>query len=158
MGATRSSRRRKGEPSPTFESKWGWGPLSDGGWCVVPLALLEYGACIGLRPEEGWLIVQILSFKWNQNPGACSLDLLAHRFGSTLEEVHSLLRQLDSKGFLRLVAHQNDNGQIMGWELDFSPLMEYLAHIVMRGGKVEGGSLGLRRPLGANHPKSLKED
>lgn len=158
MGATRSSRRRKGEPSSTFESKWGWGPLSDGGWCVVPLALLEYGARIGLCPEEGWLIVQILSFKWNQSPNACSLELLARRFGSTLEEVHSLLRQLDSKGFLRLVAHPNDNGQVMNWELDFSPLMEYLAHIVIRGGKVEGGSLGLRRPLGVNQQKPPAED
>ncbi|MBW3623265.1 MAG: hypothetical protein KY468_07635 [Armatimonadetes bacterium] len=95
--------RRKRAPLPplTLETKWGWMPCVEMGWCAVPSAFLRYAGALGITPEEGWLLLQLLDLKWTE--GRSSLPHLIDRCRLSPEAIHQILRSLEERGFLKLI-------------------------------------------------------
>ena len=152
----RSHRKRRATRAPiTVESKWGWEPCIEVGWCAVPAALLRHAAGLGITPEEGWLLIQLLDLKWNE--GRSTLDNLTERCQLDQETICRLMRSLEARGLLKLIpksakgavvnGRKEDSGEysrlLAGWELDLSYLLRALNDYIMRDGDLSSGFLRL---------------
>lgn len=126
-------------------------PCVDQGWCAVPSSLLRHASALGLTPEEGWLLIQLLDLKWSV--GRSTFQQLTDRCNSTPESVGQLIRSLQSRGFLKIVnkpikgtnngVSSDTIGVVAGWEIDLSPLLRILNDLIMRGGDLSAGFLRL---------------
>jgi hypothetical protein len=133
----------------TVETKWGWMPCVEEGWCVVPSSLLRHAAALGLSPEEGWLLIQLLDLKWSA--GGSTLQQLTDRCNRSPEEIGQLLTSLQSRGFMKVISKPIKSGNgashegsgVAGWEIDLSPLLRILNDLIMRGGDLSAGFLRL---------------
>lgn len=146
-------RRLALRPPILLETKWGWMPCVELGWCAVPSAFLRHAAALGISPTEAWLLLQLLDLKWTE--GRSTLDQLAERLRFGGEEIHHLLRSLETRGYLKLnprhVTGPSSNGSsargsappLVGWEIDLSSLLQALNEYVMRDGDLSAGFLKL---------------
>jgi hypothetical protein len=152
MFPSRSKRRRNRLAARpiSLETKWGWGPCIDQGWCAIPSALLRFAAPLGLSAEEGWLLVQLLDLKWSGEDATASL--LAERCHLSPEETQAILQDLKERKFLRFNAKARPSRSdarsgapraLIGWEIDLSPLLRMLDDYIMRGGDLSAGFLHL---------------
>lgn len=106
----------------TFSQKWGDDPFTLLGHTQVPNALIEYGARIGLAPDECWLVTCILSYKFtaaNPYPGQ---DALAAKYGRSVDTVQRVTNSIRAKGLLEANRERNDFGHFSHITYDFTPL------------------------------------
>jgi hypothetical protein len=170
VAASGSPRRRKRKLTlhpVTVETKWGWGPCIDQGWCAVPAALLRCGAGLRISAEEGWLLVQLLDLKWSE--GHSTLQILCDRTHLSAEVVHRLLQSLEDRGLLKLIPKPPARGPAngaqpkrgptgdaspspAGWAVDLAPLLRTLDDYIMRDGDLSSGYLRLSRAQSDDRP------
>ena len=146
------TRRRVVAQPKTVETKWGWGPSIDQGWCAVPASLLRCASGLGITAQEGWVLVQLLDLKWTEGRSAWSH--LVERCHLDDESLHALLRSMEARGLLKLIpkpdprkptgaarADSSAAPPLTGWEIDLSPLIRVLNDYIMRGGDLSAGYL-----------------
>lgn len=162
---TQSRKRRTERPALTLETKWGWMPSVEMGWCPIPTALLRYASALAITPEEGWMLIHLLDIKWSE--GRSTLDHLSERCRLSPDEIYHRLQCLESRGFLKLIpkhlkgassngaaaTHFSSQRPLAGWEIDLSPLLHALNEMIMRGGDLNAGFLRLSPVQLENEPE-----
>lgn len=95
------------------------------GFVPVVNTLLRYGANLkpfSLQPTEMMFVIQIMSFKWDEDAPFPSYGTIAKHMGISPEYARKLARQLETKGFLRRRFRNSSTN-----EFDFTPLFNKLA-------------------------------
>lgn len=109
--------------------RWGGkAALSEsGGFLAVPLAFLKYHAVIRpkLKPAEAMFVLQLMSYKWDENAPFPGYKTIAKRMGVSEVYARKIARGLEDKGLLvrRLRVSQTNL-------FDLQPLFDKLAEHV----------------------------
>ena len=106
----------------TFSQKWDDDPFTALGHTQVPNALLDYGARIGLAPDECWLITCILSYKYTTADPYPGQDALAAKFGRSVDTVQRVTGSIRAKGLLKATRERNDRGHFSHIVYNFTAL------------------------------------
>ena len=77
--------------------------LAQSSWAPVPLVFFSRFARLEVSPTEGLLLLQLLSFKWDERMPFPTVGALAKRVGLTTRAVRSALSRLESKALLKRV-------------------------------------------------------
>ena len=110
----------------TFEQKWGDDPFTALGYAQIPTALLQYGARLGIEPSEGYLICHVLRYKRSPGDEGPDQSDLAAAFGRSVDVVHTLLRRMEQKKFVKITYTRDEEGKFTRALYDFRQLRAYL--------------------------------
>jgi Helix-turn-helix domain len=103
--------RDRGSSSPTSEnsnpsssrslaSRWGSQRLFEEGFVGVPAALLRHYTKLQISNSEVMFVLQLMSFKWNENAPFPSYKTLAQRMAITTEMARRHAKSLEGKKLL----------------------------------------------------------
>ena len=81
--------------------RWGSARVFEEGFVGVPTALIARYARLGLSPGEFMFVLELMTFKWNENAPFPNYHTLAHRMGVSTEMVRRHAKSLESKGLLK---------------------------------------------------------
>lgn len=87
----------------SLAARWGSDRLFDEGFVALPATLLRLYARLDLSNSELVFILQLMSFKWDENAPFPSYNTLAQRMGITPEMARRHAKSLEHKGLLRRV-------------------------------------------------------
>lgn len=79
-----------------------WTPkLMEKGFTPVADAFLRHHAAMNISVPEAMLLIQIMSYKWNERWPFPALTTLAERMGCSVRYVRKLCQNLESVGYLK---------------------------------------------------------
>ena len=103
----------------SFAARWGSSRLFEEGFVGVPAAFLRYYSHLQLSHSEAMFVLQLMSFKWNENAPFPSYKTLAQRMDITPEMARRHAKSLEDK---KLLTRLKRNGQSNAFDL--RPLTE----------------------------------
>ena len=90
-------------PNRSLAARWGSQLIFDEGYVAVPAAFLRNYTRLELSNSELVFILQLMSFKWNENAPFPSYKTVAQRMGITTEMARRHAKSLEEKGLLKRV-------------------------------------------------------
>lgn len=104
-GVFPAQENRNSNPSPnrTLAARWGSELLFEEGFVAVPAAFLRCYTQANLSNSELVFVLQLMSFKWNENAPFPSYKTVAQRMGITTEMARRHAKSLEEKGLLKRV-------------------------------------------------------
>lgn len=106
----------------TFSQKWGDDPFTGLGFTQCPVALIDYGAAIGLSMNECWLLVCILKYKKTPENPYPTQAKLASMVGRDETTIRRLIKGMENKGLLAIEKKRGEAGQWSHCEYNFIAL------------------------------------
>ena len=112
---------KENSPSRSFAARWGSTTLFDEGFVGVPAAFLRYYTRLALSHGEAMFVLQLMSFKWNENAPFPSYKTLSQRMDITPEMARRHAKSLETKKLLTRVKRTGQSNAF-----DLRPLTQAL--------------------------------
>jgi DNA replication protein len=104
-----------------------WGDILDEGFTSVPNILLRYRSNLGVKSHHLALIIDIMSFKWDEENPFPSYSTLAQRANVTERGIMKTVRDLERLNLLiRTQRFDEESGVQITTIFDFRPLIQRL--------------------------------
>lgn len=114
-----------------------WGEIIDEGFTTIPNILLHHRSSLGLKTHHTMFIIDVMSFKWDEENPFPSYSALAKRSKLSIRHTMRMADELVKMGLLIKTQRFNeDSGAQMTTTFDFRPLVQRLikASRLERGG------------------------
>lgn len=113
-------------PNRSLAARWGSQQLFEEGFVGVPAGFLRCYTLLNLSNSEAMFVLQLMSFKWNENAPFPSYKTLAQRMGITTEMARRHAKSLEDKHLLVRVKRTGQSNAF-----DLRPLSSALEQLLM---------------------------
>jgi hypothetical protein len=103
-----------------------WGEILDEGFTSVPNILLRYRSKLGLKSHHLALVIDIMSFKWDEDNPFPSYSTLAQRANITERGIRKIIHELERLNLLIRTPRFDETGAQITTIFDFRPLVQKL--------------------------------